>query len=39
VLTPHIGYSSEDTYRLFYGQMVEDIAAWAGGAPIRAIDG
>lgn len=39
VLTPHIGYVSEDTYRLFYGQMVEDIAAWAAGAPIRTIDG
>ncbi len=39
VLTPHIGYVTEDTYRLFYGQMVEDIAAWANGAPIRTIEG
>ena len=39
VLTPHIGYATEDTFRLFYGQMVEDIAAWASGSPIRTIDG
>jgi len=38
VLTPHIGYVTEDTYRLFYGQMVEAIAAWAKGSPIRTID-
>jgi len=38
VLTPHIGYVTEDTYRLFYGQMVEAIAAWAKGSPIRQID-
>lgn len=38
VLTPHIGYVTEDTYRLFYGQMVEDIAAWAEGSPIRSIE-
>lgn len=38
VLTPHIGYVTEDTYRLFYGQMVEDIAAWANGSPIRTIE-
>jgi phosphoglycerate dehydrogenase-like enzyme len=39
VLTPHIGYVTEDSYRLFYGQMVEAIKAWAAGAPIRTIDG
>ncbi|HEY9566640.1 MAG TPA: D-2-hydroxyacid dehydrogenase family protein [Thalassobaculum sp.] len=38
VLTPHIGYVTEDTYRLFYGQMVEAITAWAGGSPIRTIE-
>lgn len=38
VLTPHIGYVTEDTYRLFYGQMVEAIAAWAKGSPIRRIE-
>jgi phosphoglycerate dehydrogenase-like enzyme len=37
LLTPHIGYVTEPTWRLFYGQTVEAIAAWAAGAPIRAL--
>ena len=37
VMTPHTGYVSEDTYRLFYGQMVENIKAWDAGAPVREI--
>jgi len=35
--TPHVGYVSEANYRVFYGQMIEDIQAWAAGAPIRVI--
>jgi phosphoglycerate dehydrogenase-like enzyme len=37
LLTPHIGYVTEPTWRLFYGQTVEAIAAWGAGAPIRAL--
>lgn len=37
VLTPHIGYVTEGTYRVFYGEAVEDIAAWAAGAPLRTL--
>lgn len=37
VLTPHLGYVTEDTYRIFFTQAVEDIAAWAAGAPIRVL--
>src|SRR5690606_23480135 len=37
LLTPHLGYVSEQTFRLFYTQMAEDIAAWKAGAPIRVI--
>jgi phosphoglycerate dehydrogenase-like enzyme len=37
VLTPHIGYISKQSYRVFYGQMLEDIEAWMAGAPIRQI--
>lgn len=33
--TPHIGYVSEDTYRIAYPQIVEAIQAWLDGAPIR----
>ena len=35
--TPHVGYVSEQNYRQFYEQMIEDIQAWAGGMPIRVL--
>lgn len=35
--TPHVGYVSEQNYRQFYQQMIEDIQAWAKGAPIRSL--
>jgi len=35
--TPHVGYVSEQNYRQFYAQMIEDIHAWATGAPIRVL--
>lgn len=37
LLTPHLGYVTEGTYRLFYGQMVEDIESWLRGHPVRVI--
>ena len=37
-LTPHLGYVTEAHYRVFYGQTVENIAAYMAGAPIRVID-
>jgi phosphoglycerate dehydrogenase-like enzyme len=37
VLTPHLGYVTEETYRVFYGGAVEDIAAWLAGVPIRVL--
>ena len=37
VLTPHLGYVTEDTYRLFYPQTVEAILAWLTGKPIRVM--
>jgi phosphoglycerate dehydrogenase-like enzyme len=37
ILTPHLGYVTEETYRVFYGGAVEDIAAWLKGAPIRVL--
>jgi len=33
--TPHIGYVTENNYRTFFSQMIEDIQAWQGGKPIR----
>ncbi len=38
VLTPHLGYVTEETYREFFPQTVEDIAAWMSGSPIRLLD-
>jgi phosphoglycerate dehydrogenase-like enzyme len=38
VATPHIGYVTEDCYRIFYDQIVEDIAAFLDGAPIRVLE-
>lgn len=37
VLTPHLGYVTDDGYRLFYGQAVEAVAAYLAGAPIRVL--
>jgi phosphoglycerate dehydrogenase-like enzyme len=37
VLTPHLGYVTEDGYRVFYGQAAEDIVAFAKGSPVRVI--
>lgn len=37
VLTPHLGYVTEENYRAYYGDMVEDIRAWLTGAPVRVM--
>ena len=37
VLTPHTGYVVEQCYEVFYREIVEDIAAWQAGTPIRTI--
>jgi len=37
VLTPHLGYVTEENYRRYYGQMVENIRAWLDGRPKRVM--
>lgn len=37
VLTPHLGYVTEENYSRYYQDMVEDIAAWLKGAPVRVM--
>ncbi|MEW6642328.1 MAG: D-2-hydroxyacid dehydrogenase family protein [Pseudomonadota bacterium] len=37
VLTPHLGYVTAENYRRYYEDMVEDIAAWLAGAPVRQL--
>jgi len=39
VLTPHLGYVTEESYRVFYGEAAEDIVAFAQGAPVRVLSG
>ena len=37
VVTPHIGYVTAETYKIFYQHAVEDIRAWLDGAPVRVL--
>jgi phosphoglycerate dehydrogenase-like enzyme len=37
VISPHMGYVTRATYEVFYGEMVEDIARWLDGAPVRVL--
>lgn len=37
VITPHLGYVTEETYRVFYSQAVDDIRAYLAGAPVRVL--
>jgi phosphoglycerate dehydrogenase-like enzyme len=37
LLTPHIGYVTEETYRDFYAGMVAVIEAWLAGKPINVL--
>jgi phosphoglycerate dehydrogenase-like enzyme len=38
VLTPHLGYVTEDTYATFFGDAVEDVLAYLDGAPVRVVE-
>jgi phosphoglycerate dehydrogenase-like enzyme len=37
VLTPHLGYVSEQNYRKYFPDIVEDIRAFLDGKPVRVI--
>lgn len=37
LLAPHAGYVTAENYRVWFGDVVEDIAAWQAGAPIRLL--
>ena len=37
VLTPHLGYVTEDAYQVFYGGAAQDIVAFASGSPVRVL--
>jgi phosphoglycerate dehydrogenase-like enzyme len=38
LLTPHIGYVTDGTYQVFYREIVEDIAAFLAGQPVRVLN-
>ena len=37
VITPHMGYVTVETYRVFFGDAVEDIQAFLKGEPVRVL--
>lgn len=37
IATPHIGFVTERSFRIFYRETVENILAWLDGAPIRSL--
>lgn len=38
LLTPHIGYVTQEAYRVFFDDVVEDIMAFRAGAPVRLVE-
>ena len=38
VLTPHLGYVTEQNYRKQYPDVVQDIRAWLDGRPVRLLE-
>ncbi len=37
LLTPHLGYVTAETYKLFFPGTVQAIEAWLAGQPVRVI--
>jgi len=37
VLTPHLGYVTEETYRIFYDHALQDVQAYLAGQPLRVL--
>jgi len=37
VLTPHLGYVSQEGYKVYFTHMVEGIKAWLAGSPVRVL--
>ena len=37
VITPHLGYVTAETYRIFFAHAVEDVRAFLAGAPVRVL--
>lgn len=37
-LTPHLGYATEENFRVYYQDAVEDLSAWITGEPVRVLN-
>lgn len=37
VLTPHLGYVTQENYRVAYGEALEDVKGWLAGKPVRVL--
>src|SRR5688572_2782629 len=37
LITPHLGYVTDEGYDIFYRDAVEDILAWLAGSPVRQL--
>ena len=37
LITPHLGYVTDEGYDIFYRDAVEDILAWQAGSPVRQL--
>ena len=37
ILTPHLGYVTEENYRVFYSEAAENVRAFLAGKPIRVL--
>jgi phosphoglycerate dehydrogenase-like enzyme len=38
IATPHIGYITNRSYRIFFADVVEDVVAFLDGSPVRVVD-
>ena len=37
VITPHLGYVTEEGYKIFYGHALDDVKGWLAGQPVRVL--
>ena len=37
IATPHVGYVTEETYRIYFAGAVEAVLGWLDGAPVRVL--
>lgn len=37
LLSPHVAYACDESYREYYAQIVDDIDAWLRGEPVRVL--